>query len=533
MIKVAILFFSFFVGMFFEISDVYAGPVTNDTVTVAQNTKRRSLARAKSNYRKDFINALKLAQSNRLHAASVKLFQLSMSPRFKKQQTQIKYILGLMLYRLGLNQMSAYQFISIINDGNSKYLMDSIEKLSLAADTLGDDTLLNYALKKVRINKFPDEHKSMLFFRIGEYLMRKDQYSNAIKSFARVNSRSPYFPKAKYLQGLAFAEQNKTSEAISVFNQLIRNRAGESVTDTSMVSAQIGKARTLYQAKQWKSSIDAYRDIPRDSQFWHDTLFESSWAMLRAGKFRSALSNFHSLHSSYYEKNYLPESLLLRGIVYLYICQFEEMEKVLELFNKIYKPLYNDVRGIIDSSISYEDLYNQVNQSMDAFEKFGDDADLSNYVIPFIAARRVAYEGDYQSNNQYIKNLYKERNIIKSMPNYWRGSSLGRYSEKVINIRIRKAKVKAGRIVKKHLIYMKNELFDLFEQEGFIKFEMLKGKKNSVKKSMSTEVEVQNIDSTRERDYYIQNGYEYWPFQGEYWLDELGNYHYLGKQSCE
>lgn len=533
MIKIVVLLFSFIVGMFFEITDVYAKVDSADSVIVAQNSRKKTRSRSSSNYRKDFINALKLAQSNRLHAASVKLFQLSMSPRFKKQQTQIKYILGLMLYRLGLNQMSAYQFISIINDGNSKYLMDSIEKLSLAADTLGDDTLLNYALKKVRIKKFPKEHKSMLFFRIGEYLMRKDQHSNAVKSFARVNSRSPYFPKAKYLQGLAFAEQNKTSEAISVFNQLIRNRASESVTDTPMVAAQIGKARTLYQAKQWQASIDAYRDIPRDSQFWHDTLFESSWAMLRAGKFRSALSNFHSLHSAYYEKNYLPESLLLRSIVYLYICQFDEMEKVLDLFTRIYKPLYNDVRGVIDSSISYEDLYNQVFQSIHAFEKYGDDAKLSGYAVPFIAARRVASEGDYQSNHKYIQNLYKEREIIKSMPSYWRGSSLGRYAEKVINIRIRKAKIKAGRIVKKHLIFIKNELFDLFEQEGFIKFEMLKGKKNRVKKDLSAVPEKKNIDSNRERDYYIQNGYEYWPFQGEYWLDELGNYHYLGKQSCE
>ena len=38
---------------------------------------------------------------------------------------------------------------------------------------------------------------------------------------------------------------------------------------------------------------------------------------------------------------------------------------------------------------------------------------------------------------------------------------------------------------------------------------------------------------TRDRSFYVQNGYEYYPFQGEFWLDEIGNYHYLGKQSCE
>ena len=40
------------------------------------------------------------------------------------------------------------------------------------------------------------------------------------------------------------------------------------------------------------------------------------------------------------------------------------------------------------------------------------------------------------------------------------------------------------------------------------------------------------IDDDDDRDFYIQNGFHYWPFKGEYWLDELGNYHFLGVQSC-
>ena len=42
---------------------------------------------------------------------------------------------------------------------------------------------------------------------------------------------------------------------------------------------------------------------------------------------------------------------------------------------------------------------------------------------------------------------------------------------------------------------------------------------------------VQIIEGTS-RDFFVQNGFEFYPFQGEYWLDELGNYHYVGTQSC-
>jgi hypothetical protein len=41
------------------------------------------------------------------------------------------------------------------------------------------------------------------------------------------------------------------------------------------------------------------------------------------------------------------------------------------------------------------------------------------------------------------------------------------------------------------------------------------------------------IDDDSDRNYYVKNGYDYWPFKGEFWLDEIGNYFYVGKQSCE
>ena len=52
------------------------------------------------------------------------------------------------------------------------------------------------------------------------------------------------------------------------------------------------------------------------------------------------------------------------------------------------------------------------------------------------------------------------------------------------------------------------------------------------KKISEKDLPAEQIDEKSDRDYYIQNGFEYWPFRGEYWLDELGNYHYVGTQAC-
>ncbi len=62
---------------------------------------------------------------------------------------------------------------------------------------------------------------------------------------------------------------------------------------------------------------------------------------------------------------------------------------------------------------------------------------------------------------------------------------------------------------------------------------MLNGKKDQVKKKMMKSEAPAEQAEDQDRSFYIQNGYEYWPFQGEYWLDEIGNYYYLGKSRCE
>lgn len=481
---------------------------------------------------RDLADALTLAKAGKYVEASQRLFQLSYSPRYRNRRMQIKYILGMTLHQLKLNQVSAFQFIGVVKEGNNKYIKQSLERLSLAADALGDDTLLNYAISRVNVDEFPRAHRDMLHYRIGEYQMRNKQYDEAGRSFDRVTRGHNLYNTARYQQGLALAEAGQTDRALAVFEELIQSRANAAVTDKARVAGMMGKARVLYQRKAWDGAIEMYREIPRDSEFWHDTLFESSWAMLRSGRFRSALSNFHSLHSAFYEDFYLPESLLLRSIVYLYICKYDEMDKVLNLFSRIYKPVYDQIDKILDNVNKADRYFTMINDMM-RINKSGKDKSKMSMPMPYIVAQKITREADFQNTFQYIRKLIEERKRIEKLPPQWQASSVGNYAKKVLATRLVKAKQKAGKIVRNHLLNLKEELIDLIEQEGFARYEMINGRKETLKKKIAgKELPKQQIDESAQRDFYIQNGYEYWPFRGEYWLDELGNYHYVGTQAC-
>jgi tetratricopeptide (TPR) repeat protein len=520
-----------------------ASAQSETTYTIAQTKKKKAVKKRSarregqilSGEGQELAKALDVAKRGKYHEASVRLLRLSRDPRFLNERMQIKYILGLMLYEMKFNQVAAFQFVDVVREGKSKYIKNSLEKLAVVADSLGDDTLLNYALSRVNLDEFPAQSKDMLMFRIGEFQLRGGMFDKAHDYLSRVPPESLFYSESRYLAGLALAEQNKPDQALQTFNELLAANDKAGVTDPNRVAALMSVARTYYQKKDWESAIDLYRQIPRDSEFWHDSLFEMSWAQMRSARFRSVLSNFHSLHSPYYEDFYLPESLLLRAIVYLYICQYEEMEKTLGLFDTIYQPVLKQTTEYVKNNRDALKFYGELDQVIKNFSDLKQNNTKRKTIqVPFIVTRFVIREGDVQRTYKYIQKLNDEYDRLLQQPEAWKKSTIGKYVVKVLQGRMKAAKTRMGRQARNHMIRIVRDLRDLFEQHGYARFELLNAKKEGLKKKMAGKgLAGPQVDEDTSRSYYIQNGYEYWPFRGEYWLDEIGNYYYLGTQTCE
>lgn len=473
-------------------------------------------------------NALKLAQSGQYQNAAAQLFNLSRRPELAAERPQVKYILGLMLMEMKLSQVAAFQFVEVIRSGNARYSKLAIEKLSIVADYLGDDTLLNYAISRVDLADMPEDQKDMIYFRLGEIKQKNLQFEAANSYYSRVQLGSSYYNQALFNRGLSHLELNQTSQAIQIYQNLLQIRSQAPILDTNRVAAQLALARSYYQAQKWEEALQAYSEIPRDHILWHEALFEQSWAYLRAAKFRSALSNFQSLHSAYYEDSYIPESLLLRGIVYLYICKYEEMEKVLALFEKTYGPVRGRLTQVLKDRLEPLWYYGEIEKAQGSLLE--GEAHSQNR-LPLMILKGLVDQGDIRRSLGYLQKLGEERSRIESSA--FRGTPLASYGLKILINRVQNTKVAIGEMAKVHLQDVRSELRDLYEQSGFIRYEMINGRKEAARKRLAgKETSESSIEQDVSRESYARNGYDFYPFQGEYWLDEIGNYHYLGKSSC-
>lgn len=508
----------------------------------AQKSKKRTAPSGKRTTTLDFSgsseskiksqlsNAIEMAQSGQYEGAANSLFSLSRRSELIEERPQLKYLLGNMLIELKLYQSAAFQFVDVIRLNHPKYSKMAIEKLSMVADFLGDDTILNYAISKVDVNDIPSGQRDMIHFRLGEIKLRNHDSAGAQDSFAKVGPASSYYHQALFSKSIAALELSNPDVAIGTLRTMLDSRSKAPVTDVNRVEAQLGLARAYYQKQDWDAAIEAYSQIPRDTLAWHDAIFEQSWAMLRAARFRSVLSNFQSLHSTYYDEFYIPESLLLRSIVYLYICKYDEMEKVLGLFERSYGPVKEKIKDYLNTTSEPVAFYNELEK---VYRQVKGSEKNQNLRLPYIVMKNVLAQGDVKRSIHYLEKLAAEKSQIEKN-SALKSSALGQYALKIISNRSVNAKIAIGDMVKAHLQNMGLELNDLFEQAGFIRYEMINGKKETVKKKIAgKDIEEAQVDDNRDRSFYIENGYQYYPFQGEYWLDEVGNYHYLGKQSCE
>lgn len=517
----------------------------------AQGSARPTTARTAADPRTTAIlreedRGRQAVRRNDFYEASKIFFGLLDKERNAQRLLQIRFILGRTLQELKLHQVAAFPYYEIIRsegktNPKNKYVRQALERLTVAGDSLESDILLSYAIKQINEEDFPASNRDMLYFRRGEVRFRDGNFIEAAREYNRVRSNSSFYNRARYNLALSLVEAGQLEKAESVFAQLAETSSDAGVTNKSRVNALMGKARVLYQRKMFADSIEAYRDIPRDTEQWHDALFESTWAMLQDGRFRSALSNFHSLHSPFYDDFYQPESLLLRAIVYHYICRYDEMETTLNLFERIYGPVQNDLKNTLlstspSSAVALYREVRKVDETFDDIRKTTKRQRKSEFQlqIPFLVARNVLREGDVRRSMSYIKNLEGERARILKSPPTWRESRVGRYARRVVERRLEATQVAAGRLIRRHLERIQSDLAGHFEQSALVRLDMLSGKKEAVKKEIAGKGIVrEQVDNDQDRNFFIQNGYDYWPFKGEYWLDEIGNYHYLGVKACE
>ncbi len=330
--------------------------------------------------------------------------------------------------------------------------------------------------------------------------------------------------RARFIDGLILYAQGDAQGAAEAFKDVVRLTNPKRVAnpDTNVRElAFLQLARIHYESRQNRYALFYYGRMPWGGERWLEGLWEASWAHYRIGDYEKTLGNLLTLQSPYFSDEYFPESYVLKAIVYYENCRYPEARRVLEQFAAGYEPVYDELVRITGGQ-----------RTPDAYYDLVREAGLRSGPVRKIL--KVAYSDEnVRRLAESIGEIETESDVgIAERRSEFRDSALGK--ELVQRLRADRAKLasEAGARARSKLEYERDQLRQLLAQALRIQIEVSRKEREALEGSIAKGSQVEVVRNIK-YSHAVSDEHLYWPYEGEFWRDELGTYSYTLTKGCK
>ncbi|MCX7943853.1 MAG: adventurous gliding motility protein GltC [Deltaproteobacteria bacterium] len=474
--------------------------------------------------------ALSLMKQGEFQNATILFYEILADPKNMEFHQAAEYNIAKALYRMKKYYASLLYFIQIINKGTAhRFFQSSIEWGIFINQKLADDSLLLQALAKYPDVDFPAKYRDQSHFLLAKYYYEKDDFQAARVMINRIAENSPLYPKARYLEGIILYRENRLQDAVNVFRDVVKlthPKKGLIYDEQLRENAFLQLARIHYQAGQFKSSVYYFEKVSRDSENWLESLFESSWAYFRMGDYEKALGNLVTLSSPFFKDEFFPEATIIKAVIYYDNCRYPEAAAFVDEFMETYQNLYEELNKIVVQKMSDDKYYELFHKMEMGLDKDSAKKDIKKRIIASVLSNKIA-----KKYNDALAQIDKEIQSISKQSGYWRNSQVAKKAISDLQNEKRRLMSLAGSVMKDSIVLHRDELRELIQQALRIQLEVETAKKNLLESKLKGQDFTVQI--LKKRYSGATEDHElYWPYEGEYWRDELGTYHYTMLKGC-
>jgi hypothetical protein len=270
------------------------------------------------------------------------------------------------------------------------------------------------------------------------------------------------------------------------------------------------------------NAVEAWNKIESDSEYWLDALFEESWAFFLADEYSRALGNVHTLYSPYFKQSFYPEALVLKSVVFFTNCQMKNATAMVQLFHEKYDPVQAKLDELLQK-------YQDNAQFFEFLKKLrAGEANLEPEVRGIIGS--ALSDRAVLANLEYVALLEQEENTLNKGPSQFKSSSLGARILQDILVAKSFAIDQAGEIAKARYNRLVEEMQDLSNQIDTVEIETLNFERGQLGQELQEQMTA--ASSSTGGSVYVSPEHNVWPFNGEYWRDELGYYRQQVTYKC-
>ncbi|HKO48094.1 MAG TPA: hypothetical protein VJV79_10240 [Polyangiaceae bacterium] len=463
-----------------------------------------------------------------------------------------EYFLAISLYRLKFYQASYAIFSVVADNPNHVKFKETLLWLAKLATQLPEPADIIERVGKYndeQVARFDNDQQRDLYWQLnymlGRYKYRNRQFEESIRLFQKVDRRSEYYVKAQFFTGISYVQVRKSIPAVQAFQRIQKalDEGVEGVEDESRLRdlASLSMARTYYSSSiktdaetnqptvdstKLSAAVKYWNQVDVASEYWLDALFEESWAYFMAGDYPHALGNIHTLQSPYFPNSFYPEAAVLKAVIYFSNCNYEAATTVVAQFNKKYTPIKEQLEKVLKN-------YKGENKE-EPFFKFllqvrAGGGNLDERIRPIV--ENALSDRQLLRNIDYVKLLEEEDKRFKKSPPGFQSSSIGQQVGDALKLARDLAVRQAGELALSRYQRNVDELNEHLRDGEKILIDITAAQRNLLDEKIATG-QVSAAESKTFGDVKPDEEHVIWPFDGEYWRDELGFYRQRVVSAC-
>jgi tetratricopeptide (TPR) repeat protein len=462
-----------------------------------------------------------------------------------------QYHLAICLYRLQFYQASYGIFSAVADKPNHLKFNETLLWLSKLATQLPEPADIIERVGKYKteqIARFNNPQQRDLYWQLnyllGRYKYRNRNYEEAVSLFEKVDKKSKYNVQAQFFTGISFVQLRKSVPAVKSFQKIVTaiDDGAEGVEDERRMRdlAFLSMARTYYSASvrlddnnvptidanKLSAAVKYWNRVDVASEYWLDALFEESWAYFMAGDYTHALGNIHTIDAPYFPNSFYPEADILKAVISFTICQYDDATTIVARMKKKYEPIKKELEAILNrfKGEGSEQQFFQFLKDVRAGK-----ANLSKTIRPVV--ENALSDRQLLRNLEYVRVLDEEDGRFKKAPASFKNSPLGNDVTDALNLARDLAIRNAGTLAKERYQRNLDELNEHLRDASKILIDITSAERNKLDQQV-----VSGQLSKEESKVYGRvkpdDEHVLWPFDGEYWRDELGFYRQVVTSKC-
>jgi tetratricopeptide (TPR) repeat protein len=344
---------------------------------------------------------------------------------------------------------------------------------------------------------------------------RRKNYAMAGAMLMMVQPTHPDYPEAQALLGVVKAMQGQHIDAIIPLHIAAATGAKANRGDRFENTANLNIARAYFAAENFIKSIEFYAKIPRQDPKWLDAQFERAWAHFRVKDMNGALAQLQNHTSPFFTELYFPEGALLRVYSLFLLCKFPDATVQINAFQEQYRPQHT--RLIQVAAMGPQALFEAIRTQLETGK-----SDLPKSVVAFFQ-----HEDRIADSLTAIASAEDELGRLRNV-------AANPFSAEVMSwVEARRNTLISveGQRIHKRVQRMASELGQMLQDSDISKLDLMQMETRLYERasSMGAIPEGKRRVSRTVRPKADQR---LWPWQGEYWADEVGYYRIDAKPDC-